>query len=91
MTGKKRMNRRKRVKKSPNEQIIMAQSTQLGVKYAQLAGKKSCSKERTITNRSNHIPTLTHITTNIMTGILVLHFLNQNSCGLTTLQKIMIQ
>ena len=91
ITGRKRMNNKNKVKKRPNEPTNMAQSTQLGVKYAQLEGKKSCSSESTITKRSNHMPTFTHMTTNIMMGMLVRHLRNQNNWGETTLQKIMIQ
>ena len=44
-----------------------------------------------ITNRSNHMPTLTsRATMNIIHGV-VRHRLNQNTCGTTTLQKIIIQ
>ena len=37
------------------------------------------------------MPTFTHMTTNIMMGMLVRHLRNQNNWGETTLQKIMIQ
>ena len=58
----------------------------------QLDGRKSRLNETTIiTNRSSHMPTFTsRATINIIHGV-VRHRLNQNTCGATTLQKIMIQ
>ncbi len=45
-----------------------------------------------ITNRSNHIPTFTASTTmQHAPRCVVRTFLNQNSCGMTTLQKIIVQ
>jgi len=70
----------------------MAKSVAVGVKYAQLEGKKSRDNDDiTITNLSNHIPTFTNtaiinIGTNERRS-----FLNQNSCGEITLQEIIIQ
>ena len=44
-----------------------------------------------ITNRSNHMPMLTRIETTNIAGMLVRIFLNQKSCGTSTLQVTMIQ
>src|SRR3989304_8843936 len=70
----------------------MDKSTQVGIKIPQLDGRKSrCSEETMITNLSNHMPTLTNVATIIINQGVVRHFLNQNNCGATTLQKTMIQ
>jgi hypothetical protein len=62
------------------------------VNLPQLLGRKSRDSEVTmITKRSNHMPTSTHTATNIRNGMLVRKRLNQNSCGVSTLQQIMIQ
>ena len=44
-----------------------------------------------ITNRSNHMPILMMIDRTNRMGMLVRAFLNQKTCGLTTLHVIMIQ
>ena len=75
--------------KLPNK---IEKSTQVGVKYPQLDGKKSlCKDEAIIINLSNHIPTLTRTTTMNITGSDLLNFLNQNNCGKSELQETIIQ
>ena len=44
-----------------------------------------------ITNRSNHMPMLMTIDSANRIGMLVRAFLNQKTCGLITLQVIMVQ
>ena len=44
-----------------------------------------------MTKRSNHIPMLIRIETTNITGMLVRNFLNQKTCGLRTLQEIIVQ
>ena len=44
-----------------------------------------------ITKRSNHMPTFTTMLTMNISGMLVRIFLNQKSCGVSTLQVTMMQ
>ena len=52
---------------------------------------KSADSAETITNRSNHIPMFTTIAIMKMNQGVVRAHLNQNTCGLITLQVNMIQ
>ena len=85
--GRKRQNNRNKVKNSPNAPAMVPMSTQVGVKNSQELGRKSLAKELTmITNRSNHIPTFTTRLRKNISGMLVRMALNQNNCGVMTLQ-----
>ena len=52
--------------------------------------KSWCERPGTMmTNRSNHMPTLMRIDATNMTAMLVRIFLNQKTCGTSTLQELM--
>src|SRR3954469_2505039 len=91
MTGKKRTNSRKRKKNRPNVPARKIGSV-TGTKYSQLDTSASrCSDVTVMTKRSNHMPMFTK---NAMTNdapTLVRIFLNQNSCGMPTLQLTIVQ
>ena len=71
---------------------MVPMSTHVGVKKSQLVGRKSFARLVTmITKRSNHMPMFTTRLSANMMGMLVRIFLNQNSCGVITLQLTMIQ
>src|SRR6478736_5506918 len=89
--GRNRQNSKKSVKKRPNVPMNVMTSIQVGWYIAQLEGRKSrCSEVTIMTNRSNHIPTSTHSATAMVQKRLVRAFLNQKTCGLTTLQNIIV-
>src|SRR5207244_319070 len=55
--GKTRRNRRNRNEKKQMVPVRMPRSTQVGVKLAQLEGRKSCCSDSTMmTKRSDHMP-----------------------------------
>ena len=86
------MKSRKRVKKRPKLPKNIKPSQMVGVKYPQLAGRKSRLNEvMVITKRSNHMPMFTKIDTIHMTHTLVRSFLNQKICGEMTLQETIVQ
>ena len=92
IAGKNFTNNRTSVKKSPKLPINSPKSHTVGMNIPQLEGRKSrCSDVTTITNRSNHIPTLTKIAIMNETQSDVRSFLNQNNCGVTTLQVNIVQ
>src|SRR6185503_20364554 len=90
--GRNRTNRQNIVKKSPKLPSRHDTSQTVGVKYPQEDGRKSrCSDVTMMTNRSNHMPMLMTIDSANRMGMLVRAFLDQKTCGLITLQLIMIQ
>src|SRR5262249_17884083 len=90
--GRNRTKRQNIVKKRPKLPSRQDTSQTVGRKYPHADGRKSRWSEVTmITNRSNHIPMLTKIDITKRIGMLVRAFLNQNTCGLITLQLIIVQ
>ena len=90
--GRYRQNKRKSVPNNPNAPIIVPRSTHVGVKKSQLVGRKSFARLVTIiTKRSNHMPMFTTRHSANIIGMLVRMLLNQNNCGVITLQLTMIQ
>ena len=89
ITGKYLANNKKQVKNKPNVNKKSPTSYIVGENIAQLEGIKSLCKEvQMITKRSNHIPTFTRIARKKVNVTFLLNFLDQKSCGDTTLQNI---
>src|SRR6185369_11512646 len=89
ITGKNRINRNNRLKKSPIVPRNIEKSQIVGLYIAHDDGRKSrCKLVTIITNRSSHIPMLTisDITNSI--GTFHLTFLDQSNCGIRMLQAI---
>ena len=73
-------------RKNPNVPKNIAMSTHVGPKSAQLLGRKSRVRlVMMMTNRSNHMPMLMHIATNITTNRFRRSLGNHSSCGKKTL------
>ena len=90
-TGKYLANNKKQVKNNPKVNRKSPTSYIVGENIAQLDGMKSlCNEVQMITKRSNHIPMFTMIDKMNVHTKLLLTFLNQNNCGVTTLQVIML-
>ena len=76
----------------PKLPASVRRSTQVGVKYPQLDGRKSWASDvTTITKRSNHMPRFTSRHATNMIGTLWRALRNQKTCGTSTLHDTMIQ
>ena len=81
------------MKNRPKLPTSVAISIDVGEYIAQFDGRKSrCSEVTMMTNRSNHMPTLTRIESDEERGDAAsARVLNQSNCGTSTLQLTMIQ
>src|SRR5437016_4144331 len=87
MTGMKRMNRKKSVKKRPRVPTYVDQSQKVGWYMPHDEGRKSrCRLVTTITKRSSHMPTLTNMATMNRPTTPVRTILIQMNWGATMLQ-----
>ena len=90
--GRSRTKRSVRVKNSPKPPTIWSQSTHVGWNCPHAPGRKSRWSGCTMTtNRSYHIPTLTHVTTINTNHGVRRHHLNQNTWGTNRLHVIITQ
>src|SRR4029077_11690521 len=88
--GRKRTKSRNRVKNRPREPINMLISTHVGWNMPHAEGMKSRERvEAMITKRSYHITAFGNCTMIHTQTRWVRKYLNQKSCGATTLQNIM--
>src|SRR5947208_7854785 len=91
--GKFFTNKRNHMKNQPKLPAMMPQSAQVGlyVAFANRSNGSPASETTMITNRSNHIPTLTKIETTNNPRMLVRTFFDHRSNGRNALQMIIVQ
>src|SRR4051812_43080344 len=86
------MKSRNSVVKMPNDPTKIMMSTTVGKNMCHSPGRNArCSEVTMMTNRSNHIPMVTRKLITKTTNGLVRIFLNQKTCGESTLQLIIVQ
>src|SRR5262245_34843742 len=90
--GRNRMNSRYSVVNTPRDPTKIMMSTGVGWNMFHSAGRNArCRLVTMITNRSNHIPTVTAMETMKITSGLVRIALFQKTCGEMTLHEIIVQ